>query len=137
MLIILHMLLLIAGASDTARGLLAENFLGDHPSWKHLALEDIYDPEQAETDDFQTAFNTIVACECVRDARREGECPVLITCPSAAMLETVQEEFPTDLVCVRLGSEKEWEGHDFDHEVNAKKCSLKEIGGFLRKLAHA
>ncbi|MBM3227286.1 hypothetical protein FJZ27_00255 [Candidatus Peribacteria bacterium] len=131
------MLLLLAGASDTARGLLAESFLGDHPNWKHLALEDIYDPEQATADDFQTAFNTIVACECVRDARKAGECPVLITCPSATMLETVQEEFPSDLVCVRLGVEQEWEGHSFDHEVNAKKCSLKEIGGFLRKLAKA
>ncbi len=133
------MLLLLAGATETARGLVAENFLGEHPDWKHLALEDIYDPNPADeaADEFQTAFNTIVACECVRDARKAEGCAVLITCPSPAMLETVQEEFPKDLVCIRLGTEREWEGHSFDHEVNAKKCSLKEIAGFLKKLAKA
>lgn len=132
------MLLLIAGATDTTRELLATTFLNDHPTWKHLALEDIYadDGESEAIDEFQMSFNTIVACECVRDARKTEKCPVLITCPTPAMLETVQEEFPRELVCIRIGSEKQWDGHNFHHEVNSKKCSLKEIGSFLRKLAH-
>jgi hypothetical protein len=132
------MLLLIAGASDTARGLLANSFLAENPDWKHLALEDIYDPhadeEQAE---FTSTFNTIVACECVRDAQRKDRCAVLITCPSPAMLQTVQEEFSDDLVCIRLGRSEEWSGHRFDHEVDAKRTSLRDIAVFLRKLAHA
>lgn len=133
------MLLLLAGATDTTRELLAATFLEEHPDWKHLALEDIYsdDGDTAEIDEFQMSFNTIIACECVRDARKAAKCPVLITCPTPAMLETVQEEFPKELVCVRIGSEKEWDGQSFHHEVNTKKCSLKQIGGFLRKLAHA
>ena len=57
------------------------------------------DGESAEVDAFQMSFNTIVACECVRDARKKAECPVLITCPNPAMLETVQDEFPKELVC--------------------------------------
>lgn len=139
MLIPLHMLLLIAGATDITRELLAATFLEEHPDWKHLALEDIYsdDGESEAIDEFQMSFSTIVACECVRDARKEAKCPVLITCPTAMMLETVQEEFPKELVCIRIGSEKEWDGQSFHHEVNTKMCSLKQIGSFLRKLADA
>lgn len=134
------MLLLLAGASDTARGLLANSFLSAHPSWKHLALEDIYETggENAEVDSFQTAFNTIVACECVRDAQKSEHCDVMITCPAPEMLETVQDEFTkNDLVCIRLDEKKEWDGYPFDHTINAKKCSLKEIEQLLRKLAHS
>jgi len=139
MLTPLHMLLLIAGATDTVRELLAATFLDDHPDWKHLALEDInvMDGESAEVDAFQMSFNTIVACECVRDARKEAQCPVLITCPNPAMLETVQEEFPKELVCIRIGAGKEWDGMSFHHEVDPKRCSMKQIGSFLKKLAHA
>lgn len=134
-----YMLLLIAGATDVTRELLATMFLSEHPNWKHLALEDIYptDGEPRATDEFQMSFNTIVACECVRDARKAEKCSVFITCPSPAMLETVQEEFPKELVCVRLGKGKEWDGHSFHHAVDAKRCSLKQIGGFLRKLVCA
>lgn len=133
------MLLLIAGATDMTRELLAAMFLEEHPDWKHLALEDIYanDGDSEEIDEFQMSFNTIIACECVRDVCKTEKCPVLITCPNPAMLETVQEEFPKELVCVRIGSDKEWNGQSFHHEVDGKRCSLKQIGGFLRKLACA
>lgn len=128
------MLLLLAGASETARELLADTFLSDHPSWKHLALEDIYDPVESDEQVFQTAFSTIVACECVRDAQKESKCPVLITCPSPTMLETVRDEFPKGLVCVRIGKERIWNEFDFDHEIDTKKSSMKDVYTFLKKL---
>src|SRR3989338_3177596 len=66
MLTPLHMLLLIAGATDITRELLAAMFLEEHPGWKHLALEDIYadDNESEAIDEFQMSFNTIIACAC-------------------------------------------------------------------------
>ena len=133
------MLLLIAGSNETARQLIVDTFLGDHDDWKHLALEDIevsMDKEASKEDvlGIQEAFMVMVACECAKEAQRDGH-HVVITCPKSEMIESVFEHFPETPVTIYLGTPNEADG--FDHIIDTRKSSSKDVSNFLSSLVGA
>lgn len=127
------MLLLIAGSTDTARQMIADEFLGEHADWRHLALEDIYEPDAEEDDDFgfQQTFMTMVACECAKDSMKEGH-HVIITVPVSEMIGTVFQEFEETPQTIYLGTEDEADG--FDHIIDASEKSMADVCGMLKKI---
>jgi hypothetical protein len=108
------MVLLLSGATELARGLIVDRFLSEHEDWRHLALEDL---ETAEDPDdvigMGAMFALLVACECAKEALKEGF-NVVITCPQAEMLKTVEESFPEEVLSVylRRGTRKVRGGYD-------------------------
>lgn len=105
----------MAGSTETARAMIVDEFLGAHKDWKHLPLEDVQEAlDQDEEDDlgFQQSFMTMVACECAKEAQKEGH-HILVTCPTNEMIEAVFSEFPEKIMTVYLGQEDEADGFDF------------------------
>jgi|SRR3989338_1339682 len=129
------MYLLLAGSSPTARALVTDTFLGGHPDWKHLALEDIFDEEPDEEDvlGMKQTFMTMIACQCAKDARSAGA-HIIITCPSPAMIDGVRGEIPEQIVTVHLGAVRGADG--FDHIIDTRRKSARQtseaLDGILR-----
>jgi hypothetical protein len=126
------MLLLLSGGSETARMLLAEKFLADHADWKHLALEDLREDEEWNDDiDMQDMFGTMVACDCAIEEHDKGS-SVLITCPSLALVDTVQDALPKTMITVHMGAEAI--DKEFDHQIDTTEHSANETFFFLNSL---
>jgi|SRR3989339_804623 len=127
------MVLLLSGASEMSRGVIVDRFLADHPDWRHLALEDLNVPQ--DEDDvigMGPFFALLIACECAKEALKEGY-NVVITCPSAEMIETVEESFPKELKSVYLGRGQR-AAQRFDHAIDTRKQSVGETCSLLHKL---
>lgn len=127
------MILLIAGASETARMLLADKFLSAHADWKHLALEDLReDAEWTDEDiDMQDIFGTMVACECAVEEYELGA-HVLVTCPSLELMKTAVDALPENMVTVYMGAQAV--GWTFDHQIDTTESSANETCAFLESL---
>ena len=124
------MVLLLSGSTDLTRGVVVDAFLAGHPDWRHLALEDL----QVEKNDSASSFlcALLVACECAREVLKEG-LQVVITCPRADMLPTVQQAFPDDLVSVLLGRHpRATEG--YDRVIDTSRQSVDETCRILQTL---
>ena len=131
------MFLLLAGSTEMARALIADEFLGEHDDWRHLALEDIQDVTIDEEEDvlgFQQAFMTMVACECAKEAQQEGN-HVLITCPESEMIESVYSEIEQPIISVYLGPAEEADG--FDHVIASSDASMLEVCTKLNEIIQA
>jgi hypothetical protein len=127
------MVLLLCGATEMSRGVIVDQFLADHPDWRHLALEDLQANE--DPDDvigMGAFFALLVACECAKDALKEGY-NVVITCPAAEMIETVQQSFPKELKSVYLGKSAR-AAQRFDHMIDTRRQSVGETCSLLHGL---
>ncbi|MDD5751267.1 MAG: hypothetical protein PHS73_01980 [Candidatus Peribacteraceae bacterium] len=127
------MVLLLTGATEMSRGVIVDRFLTDHPDWRHLALEDLN--TQEDEDDvigMGAFFALLIACECAKEALKEGY-NVVITCPSADMIQTVEESFPKELKSVYLGRSQR-AAERFDHTIDTRKQSVGETCSVLHKL---
>lgn len=126
------MILLIAGASETARMLLAEKFLAAHADWKHLALEDLREEGEWNDDiDIQDLFGTMVACDCATEEHENGA-NVLVTCPSLELMKTVVDALPDNMTTVYMGANAV--GWTFDHQIDTTESSTNETYSFLESL---
>lgn len=127
------MILLIAGASETARMLLVEKFLVAHADWKHLALEDLREEgEWTDNDiDMQDLFGTMVACDCAVEEHKLGT-NVLVTCPSLELMKTVVDALPDNMVTVYMGTQAV--GWTFDHQIDTTEHSTNQACAFLESL---
>lgn len=131
------MVLLLSGATEVARGLIVDEFLTAHPDWRHLALEDLDTVEdQDDVIGMGAFFALLVACECAKEALKEGY-NVVITCPSAHMLDAVRESFPEDLTAVYLGKKLAALKKQFDHVIDTSKQSVSETCTVLHELIAA
>jgi len=126
------MVLLLSGGTEVTRGVIVDKFLSDHPDWRHLALEDL-DATQDPDDviGMGAFFALLVACECAKEALKEGY-NVVITCPAAEMLDTVEESFPKDLTSVYLGKTRA--KTVYDRVIDTTKQSVGETCATLHKL---
>ena len=128
------MVLLLSGATEITRGLIVDAFLANHPDWRHLALEDLNTPEdQEDVIGMGAFFALLVACECAKEALKEGY-DVVITCPSADMLPTVEESFPEELKSVYLGKKVRALKKDYDHVIDTSRQSVDETCSVLHEL---
>lgn len=126
------MVLLLSGGTAFSRGVIVDTFLSDHPDWRHLALEDL--DQTQDPDDIigmGPFFALLVACECAKEALKEGY-SVVITCPAAEMLDTVQESFPKDLTSVFLGRTKAKAA--YDRVIDTSRQSVGETCSVLHDL---
>ncbi|PIR54265.1 hypothetical protein COU75_01745 [Candidatus Peregrinibacteria bacterium CG10_big_fil_rev_8_21_14_0_10_42_8] len=134
------MFILLAGSTEMARALIVDEFLGNHSDWRHLALEDIQEPEtdaMEEDDDifgFQMSFMTMVACECAKEETEAGH-HVIITCPDSDMLPGIYAEIDEPIVSVFLGDSSDAEG--FDHVIDSASQSMVEISKTLDQIIQA
>lgn len=116
-----------------ARGLIVDEFLSGHPDWRHLALEDLKNAQ--DEDDvigMGEFFALLIACECAKEALKEGF-NVVITCPSAHMIDTVQESFPKELTSVYLGRSLKAQ-KTFDHVIDTKSQSASAASELLHSI---
>jgi hypothetical protein len=128
------MILLLSGASETARSLVVDKILDQHKDWKHLALEDLRENEVWEDEEdvtLEDVFGTMIACDCAKDVQKEG-CHIVITSPSSYLISTVQDAFDNAAVTVHMGKAEDPE--DFTHVLDPKKTSLNETHAFLEEL---
>lgn len=128
------MILLLSGASETARALVADKVLDIHKDWRHLPLEDLRDDDSWSEEEIgmEDIFGVMIACDCAKDVQMEG-CHIIITCPSVHLIETVRSSFSDDVVTVHMG--EDGEGKEvFSYVLNPKKNSLNETHSFLEQL---
>lgn len=128
------MVLLLSGGTEMARGMIVDKFLAEHADWRHLALEDL-DATQDPDDviGMGAFFALLVACECAKEALKEGF-NVVITCPKAEMLETVQESFPQEMLSVYLSRGARKVKGDYDHVVDTARQSVTDTCALLHDL---
>ncbi|HLD32614.1 MAG TPA: hypothetical protein VJB10_03435 [Candidatus Peribacteraceae bacterium] len=128
------MILLLSGASETARALVVDNVLDTHKDWRHLALEDLREEDTWNNEEIgmEEVFGVMIACDCAKDVQQEG-CHIIITCPSVYLIETVRDAFPEKIVTVHMGEEGEGE-ETFSHVLNPKTHSLNDTCNFLEEL---
>ena len=126
------MVLLLSGGTEVTRGVIVDKFLEDHPDCRHLALEDL-DATQDPDDviGMGAFFALLVACECAKEALKEGY-NVVITCPAAEMLDTVEESFPEELTSVYLG--KTHAKTVYDRVIDTARQSVGETCSMLHEL---
>ncbi len=125
------MILLLTGANETARAVVAETILDKHKDWHHLALEDLHEDEPWEEEAVgpQELFGTMVACECAKEVHDQGN-NVIITCPALSLMEAVQQAFPKQVIKVHMGRAKDGQ---FDHVIDPKTCSATKMYAFFKK----
>jgi len=131
------MILLLSGASETARAVVVDKILDDHKDWKHLALEDLReDGEWVEEEiGMEEVFGTMIACDCAKD-EQEGGFHIIISSPSVYLIETVRSAFNEQITTVHMG--KEGDGDEtFSHVLNPRSHSAKDTHVFLEKLIAA
>lgn len=127
------MILLVAGASETARLVLAEKFLADHPDWKHLALEDLREDEPWDDEiTMQDMFGTMVACDCAIEEHDKGS-HVLVTCPSLELVNTALDALPDHTKTIYMGAEAV--GMEFDEQIDTTESSTNETLEVLGAMA--
>lgn len=128
------MVLLLSGGTEMARGVIVDKFLADHPDWRHLALEDL-DATQDPDDIIGMGpfFALLVACECAKEALKEGF-NVVITCPKAEMLETVEESFPKETLSVYLSRGVRKVKGNYDEVIDTARQSVTDTCALLHDL---
>lgn len=128
------MILLISGASETARALVVDKILDAHKDWRHLALEDLREEGEWEPEDvtLEDVFGVMIACDCAKDVQKEGH-HIVITCPSVYLIETVRDSFGREIVTVHMGNLNDAE-EDFTHVLDPRKNSLNDTYRFLEGL---
>ncbi len=127
------MILLLSSASEPARALVADKVLDEHKDWRHLALEDLEIPEDIEPG-IGEMVSVLVACECAKEVHEEG-LHVLITCPHLFMKETVEQEFPKQVVSVYLGKPEQPKNRKvFQHILDSGEKSVGETYKYLKRL---
>lgn len=122
-----------------ARTLVVDEFLEANADWRHLALEDIEDPEITEDTeedvfDIQRTFMTMIACECAKEASEAGH-HVIITCHESELLPSVYSEIEDRIVSVFLGNSEDADG--FDHVIDSGSKSMVEISQLLNDIIEA
>lgn len=128
------MILLLSGASETARNLVVDKILDRHKDWRHLALEDLREDEEWEDEEdvtLEDIFGTMIACDCAKDVQKEG-CHIVITSPSVHLMSTMKDAFDETIITVHMGKPEDPE--DFTHVLDSKKTSLNETYAFLETL---
>ncbi len=135
------MILFLTGSTETARQLIVDAFLDTHKDWRHLALEDALEDLDSidEEVSFQDVFAVILACDVGKDQMNDEDIHLLITSPSAYLLETVQEQFQDedDFTTVHLGDPPEGFEHDFEHILETKNKPAGDIAKRLGSIADA
>lgn len=128
------MILLLSGASETARALVADKILDIHKDWRHLALEDLREEDTWDEEEvgMEEVFGAMIACDCAKDVQHEGY-NIIITCPSVHLVETVCDAFNNEVVTVHMGEQGEGE-EGFSHVLNPKVHSLNDTCSFLEEL---
>lgn len=122
-------LLLLAGTSETARMVLIDRLLSAYPEWQHLALEDLREDGDWQTElDMQDMFGAMVACDCAIEVYDQGK-PVVVTCPHLDLLDTVCDALPDHMITIYMGANAV--GLDFDHQIDTTENSSNEIFDFL------
>lgn len=114
------MILVLAGSSGTARELIVDAFLGDHPDWRHLALEDVIDDDSVDPEDgpdMEQVFATVLACETAKDEAEQGH-HIIVTLPSPFLSETVLDQFD-DAATVFLGKAPDEVADMFEHMMDS------------------
>lgn len=128
------MILLLSGASETARALVVDKILDMHKDWRHLALEDLRDEGDwvEEEIGMEEIFGVMIACDCAKDVQKEG-CHIIISCPSVFLIETVRSSFDDNVTTVHMGENGDGE-ETFTHVLNPKAHSLNDTHSFLEKI---
>ena len=129
------MILLLTGSSEIARAVLATKILDAHHDCRHLALEDLHEPDEKWEDeaDMQDEFGAMVACGCAKDSCGEGY-HVVITCPSLGLIDTVREALQDEqIVTVHMDTHpKNLEQFDYVFPGNGK--TVKDTCKFLEDI---
>lgn len=133
------MVLLLEGTTDTARAVLAESIMRDHPEWRHLAIEELVDTSPLfallEDDTQREALLVTVACQCAQELREEGLHTILSYSKAPHLLEFMRETLGEEFVAIHLGPGYEEEyallfDHAFDttaHSTRMIRAKIKEI----------
>jgi len=115
-----------------ARSIVVDKLLDDRKDLRHLALEDLREVGEWEEDvTMEDVFGTMIACDCAKDELDKGH-PIVITCPSLYLINTVRESMPTEVITVHMGQNSDLD-HDVDHIIEAT-CSANQTCTFLHEI---
>ena len=125
-------ILILSGSSEMARSIVVDKLLDDRKDLRHLALEDLREVGEWEEDiTMEDVFGTMIACDCAKDELDKGH-PIVITCPSLYLINTVRESMPTEVITVHMGQNSDLD-HDVDHIIEAT-CSANQTCSFLHEI---
>lgn len=127
------MIVLLAGAPEIARRMLAEKFVREHDDWKHLPLERVEQLTKMQQIDAEDGDPMLIqiACHCAREIGEQGN-HVILSHPSGTNeVELMREEFGKDFIAFHLGRVNE-EDIDaiveglFDYLIDSSQHSVND-----------
>ena len=129
------MILLFAGSTSAVRGALAEKICDENAEWRHLAMEGLADSVEAvggkEYDEEQLIA---IACQCANAMQRDGYHMIVSLPDAATLLPLLRDSIEGDCLSIHLGEPEEDAVDLFDHVINTKSASIKDIYAFLEPL---
>ncbi len=76
----------------------------------------------------------LVACDCALEEHDQGT-PVLITCPTLELMDTVIDTMPDNITTIYMGTEAV--GISFDHQIDTTENSTNETMSLINSLIPA
>lgn len=129
------MVILLCGASDMARKLLAERFTRHKTPWKHLPLERVHKLMEMQKLPAQDADEDPlfirVACHCAQEMASEGHRVVLSHPIGTDIVEILREELAPQFIAFNLGpvdgdESDERAAEVFDYLIDSRQHSVSE-----------
>ncbi|TSC80588.1 MAG: hypothetical protein G01um101425_242 [Candidatus Peregrinibacteria bacterium Gr01-1014_25] len=125
------MILLVCGASDMARRMLAEKFVREQEGWKHLPLERVHQLMEREVESDDPTLFLRVACHCARELAEDGTHVILSHPEATEHVALLREELEPGFTAFHLGPIDE-EGADpdieeaFDYLIDSRQHSVND-----------
>lgn len=136
------MVILLCGASDMARKLLAERFSRHEKPWKHLPLERVHKLMEMQKLPAQEADEDPlfirVACHCAQEMTAQGHRVVLSHPVGVDILETLREELEPEFLAFHLGPVDGDETDEriaemFDFLIDSRQHSVSDAFALMLK----
>jgi chorismate mutase len=136
------MIVLISGASDIGRRMLAEKMAREDEQWRHLPLErvaQLVKMQELQSEDGNEQMFVRIACHCAKQMTDEGFHVVLSHPTGTDEVDIMREELGPRFVAFHLGHVDEDEVDDrveevFDYLIDSARHSVNDAYGLIMQV---
>ena len=118
------------------RSALAEKICDENKTWRHLAIEDLAEAARQSEDgeEYDEAQLIAMVVSCALKMQEEGYHMILSLSDVSRMSPMIRDGIDGDCLSVYLGKPEPDMVEAFDHTIDTRNASIKDIHDFLRPL---